>query len=103
MGTEEHMGYILTDNPDHKQFELIVEEHKARIEYMIMANKIFLTHTEVPVELEGKGIGSIIVKLALEEIDKRGLILIPLCPFVGKYITRHSEWKRILADDVNLK
>ena len=103
MGTEENKGYILTDNPDRKQFELAVEGHKARIEYMIMADKIFLTHTEVPAELEGKGIGSVIVKLALEEVEKRGLKLIPLCPFVGKYITRHPEWKRILADDVKIK
>jgi len=103
MSTEENRSYILTDNSDRKQFELAVEGHTARIEYMIMANKIFLTHTEVPAELEGKGIGSIVVKLALEEVEKRGLKLIPLCPFVGKYITRHPEWKRILADDVNLK
>lgn len=103
MGTEEHMGYILTDNPERRQFELVVDGQTARIEYMIIANKIFLTHTEVPAVLEGKGIGSIIVKLALGEVEKRGLKLIPLCPFVGKYITRHPEWKRILADDVNLK
>ena len=103
MSAEENRSYILTDNPDRKQFELAVEGHTARIEYMIMADKIFLTHTEVPAELEGKGIGSIIVKLALEEVERRGLKLIPLCPFVGKYITRHPEWKRILADDVNLK
>ncbi len=103
MDTDKNNNYTLTDNQDRKQFELVVEGHTARIEYMIMANKIFLTHTEVPAELEGKGIGSIIVKLALEEVEKRGLKLIPLCPFVGKYITRHPEWKRILADDVKLK
>lgn len=103
MNKEENKSYTLSDNPDRKQFELVVSGHTARIEYMIMANKIFLTHTEVPAALEGKGIGSIIVKLALEEIERRGLKLIPLCPFVGKYVTRHPEWKRILADDVRLK
>jgi predicted GNAT family acetyltransferase len=103
MSTEENKSYRLTDNPERKQFELVVDGHTARIEYMIMSGKIFLTHTEVPIELEGKGVGSEIVKLVLEEIESRGLKLIPLCPFVGKYITRHPEWKRILADDVNIK
>jgi predicted GNAT family acetyltransferase len=103
MNTDGNNSCTLNDNKDRKQFEMIVEGHTARIEYMIMANKIFLTHTEVPAALEGKGIGSVIVKLTLEEVEKRGLKLIPLCPFVGKYITRHPEWKRILADDVNLK
>ncbi|HMQ78444.1 MAG TPA: GNAT family N-acetyltransferase [Ignavibacteria bacterium] len=101
--SEENKNYILKDNQERKQFELVIEGHTARIEYMIMASKIFLTHTEVPSELEGRGIGSIIVELALEEVEKRGLKLIPLCPFVGKYLTRHPEWKRILADDVRLK
>lgn len=103
MNTSKNNTFILTDNSDKKQFEFRVEGYTARIEYIIMAKKIFLTHTEVPVDLEGKGIGSKIVKLALEEIEKRGLKLIPLCPFIAKYITRHPEWKRILDEDVNIK
>ena len=100
---EDNNELVLKDNTDRKQFELIVDGHTARIEYMIMANKIFLTHTEVPRALEGKGVGSKIVKLAFDEIEKRGLKLIPLCPFVAKYLTKHPEWKKILADDVNIK
>ncbi|MBE2226559.1 MAG: N-acetyltransferase [Ignavibacteria bacterium] len=100
---EENRELVLKDNTERKQFELNAEGHTARIEYMIMANKIFLTHTEVPGELEGKGVGSKIVHLALEEIEKRGLKLIPLCPFVAKYLTKHPEWNKILADDVKIK
>lgn len=93
----------LTDNKEKKQFEMVTDRYASRIEYMIMGNKIFLTHTEVPSELEGKGIGSKIILLALEEIERRNLKLIPLCPFVAKYITKHPEWNRILADDVKIK
>ena len=100
---EDNNELVLKDNTDRKQFELSVEGFTARVEYMIMSNKIFLTHTEVPSELEGKGVGSKIVKLAFEEIEKRGLKLIPLCPFVAKYLTKHPEWKKILADDVKIK
>lgn len=93
----------LTDNKEKKQFEMITGGYTSRIEYMIMGNKIFLTHTEVPTELEGKGIGSKIIQLALEEIEKRNLKLIPLCPFVAKYLSKHPEWNRILAEDVKIK
>ena len=93
----------LTDNKARNQFEMITDGILSRIEYMIMGNKIFLTHTEVPKELEGKGVGSKIVKAALEEVESRGLKLIPLCPFVASYIKRHPEWERILASDVKLK
>jgi hypothetical protein len=93
----------LTDNTERKRFELTADGHTAFIEYIHMANKIFFTHTEVPKELEGKGVGSAIIKLALENIEARELKLIPLCPFVAAYIKRHPEWDRVLASDVTLK
>lgn len=102
MSSEEDNKLFITDNSSKKQFELVSGGYTSRIEYMLVGNKIFLTHTEVPTELEGKGIGSKIVKLVLEEIESRKLKLIPLCPFVAKYISKHPEWKRILADDVNI-
>ena len=97
------MAEDLTDNEAREQFEMVTDGILSRIEYKIMGNKIFLTHTEVPHELEGKGVGSKIVKAALEEVESRGLKLIPLCPFVASYIKRHPEWERLLAADVKLK
>ncbi len=94
---------FLADNIEKKQFEFEVEGHTAKIEYILKDKKILLTHTEVPKELEGKGIGGKIVKLALENIESRGLRLIPLCPFVAAYIKRHPEWNRLLDEEVNLK
>jgi predicted GNAT family acetyltransferase len=93
----------LTDNKEDQQFELTVDELTARVEYTLMGNRIIFTHTEVPKELEGKGIGSMIIKLALENIEGRELKLIPLCPFAAAYIKRHPEWNRVLAENVNLK
>ena len=97
------MAEELTDNKSQEQFEMVTDGILSRIEYKIMGNKIFLTHTEVPHELEGKGVGSKIVKAALEEVESRGLKLIPLCPFVASYIKRHPEWESLLAADVKLK
>lgn len=78
------MGYELFDNTAEKQFEIQVDGHTAKIEYIKSQDKIFLTHTEVPRKLAGKGIGSGLVKLVLEEVEKRNLTLVPLCPFVAQ-------------------
>lgn len=93
----------MKDNTAEKQFEWSFDGRTAYIEYIIN-NKgmIFLTHTEVPAGLEGKGVGSKIVKEALEEAEKRELQVVPLCPFVAAYIRRHPKWKRLLAENYNV-
>lgn len=89
---------ILTINEDKRRFELEVEDHVAYVEFIKNNDGIvFLTHTEVPSELEGKGVGSAIVSRTLEWIKENGYTLAPLCPFVAAYLKRHNEWSEILA------
>lgn len=92
----------IKDNKTKKQYELEIDNHIARIEYIIAQDKIYLTHTEVPPSLEGKGIGFNIIKQALEDIKERELTLIPLCPFVALYIKRHPEWKKLVLKGINI-
>jgi predicted GNAT family acetyltransferase len=90
-------------NEDKKRFELEVEGKIAFIEFILNnENIIFLTHTEVPRSLEGKGAGSAIVSKTLEYIQEKGYTLAPLCPFVAAYVKRHQEWKVILAKGFNV-
>lgn len=87
----------ITNNESANRYELYVNGSMAKIDYQRNGNQIFLNHTEVPPELGGKGVGSKLVSLVLEDIDQQGLRLIPFCPFVKKYIQKHPEWKRILV------
>lgn len=97
------VDYELTDNAEKKQYEFHVEGYVPKIEYM--KNKrgdIYLTHTEVPKELEGRGIGGQLVAKALADIDRQGLKLVPVCPFVAGYIHKHPEWMRIVKEGINV-
>lgn len=86
------------DNKEKKRFELRVNGHSGYIEYIInKTGLIFLTHTEVAPELEGKGIASRMVKDALEYIGEYDLKLVPLCPYVATYLERHPEYQSLLA------
>ncbi len=96
------MEYTLIDNDQKSQYELHVDELVPKIEYIKKNNRIFLTHTEVPKALEGKGIGSQLVKKVLEDIKTKDLTLIPLCPFVAMYIKRHPEWKELVLKGINI-
>ncbi|MGK4566167.1 GNAT family N-acetyltransferase [Flavobacterium sp. 3HN19-14] len=89
---------IFSINKEKNRFELSVDGHIAFIEYILAKGDImFLTHTEVPEALGGKGVGSEIVEKALNYIKDHNYTLAPLCPFVAKYLTKHTDWKSILA------
>ena len=97
------MEYALTDNTEEKQYEYKLEDGStARVEYIKTTEKVFLTHTEVPPKHEGKGIASALIKDVLAEVEKSGLALIPLCPYVAMYIKRHPEWKRLVMKNINI-
>ena len=102
--------YELIDNEERRQYEFHVEKYTPKIEYMKSTNgEIYLTHTEVPTQLGGKGIGSQLVdkavtaKAAANGIEKQGLRLVPLCPFVAGYIHKHPEWKRIVMKGIHIQ
>ncbi len=94
--------YPLIDNEAAKQYEFQLEGHVPKIEYIKAKDKIYLTHTEVPNELAGKGIGTALVKQVLEDIKEKGLTLVPLCPFVALYIKRNPEWKALVLKGITI-
>ncbi|HEX9979910.1 MAG TPA: GNAT family N-acetyltransferase [Flavobacterium sp.] len=90
-------------NEEKKRFELVVNGHTVFIEYILnKENIMFLTHTEVPRDLEGKGHGRKIVELTLQYIKDHNYTLAPLCSFVAAYLARHPEWKSLLAKGYNV-
>nr|WP_299343907.1 GNAT family N-acetyltransferase [Allomuricauda sp.] len=92
----------LINNEDGKQFELHIDGKIAKIEYIRAKEKIYLTHTEVPKGLEGQGIGTEMIRQALEFIKEQGLTLVPLCPFVALYLKRNPEWKSLVLKGINI-
>lgn len=97
------MEYQLIDNAEQKRYYFEIEGLKPRIEYIRAKEKIVLSHTEVPKALEGKGVASALIKAVLQDVDDKGLVLVPLCPFVAMYIKRHPEWKRLVMRGINIE
>lgn len=89
----------LINNESQQQYEFTVDGLLSFINYEIKDNLIYLTHTEVPEELEGKGIAADMVEKVFLDIEKRGLKLVPYCSYVGIYLKRHPEWNRLLNEE----
>jgi uncharacterized protein len=61
------------------------------LQYAIKYGRLALIHTEVLPAFEGKGVGSSLVRFGIAEARRRGLRVIPTCPFVRSYVESHPE------------
>lgn len=84
------------DNPDEQRFELSVEGHLATAYYERAGDVITFVHTEVPDALAGRGVGSKLVRGALDQARGRGLKVVAQCPFVKGYIEKHPDYADLL-------
>ncbi|WP_432412923.1 GNAT family N-acetyltransferase [Rasiella sp. SM2506] len=91
------MELSISENREKSRFETKLDGKTAFIDYKRKSDVMYLTHTEVPEELGGKGVGSSLVKFALEAAKKEGKKVISQCSFVSGYIERHPKFKDYLV------
>lgn len=87
----------LINNQAIHNFEMVVDGHRAFIDYKQHDNKVFIIHTEVPVELEGRGVAPAMVEKAFKYLEANNLKIVPYCPYIKVFLKRHPEWERLLA------
>ena len=80
----------IVNNSEKHRYELTVDGHVAATYYKIDDGVITFIHTEVPPELGGKGIGSKLIRGALDSVRADGLKVVPQCPFVKAFIEKNA-------------
>jgi predicted GNAT family acetyltransferase len=88
---------VVRDNPERHRFEIDLGDGTMAIaEYALSAGRIIFRHTEVPKGHEGKGIGTMLIRFALDAARKRKLQVVPVCPFFAAYMQKHAEVQDLL-------
>lgn len=82
------------DAPDRKRYEITQDGRLAGFaEYqLVRGDRIVFTHTEIDPDFGGQGLGSVLVAEALADARERELQIVPICPFVAKYVHEHPEY-----------
>ena len=81
----------VTDNQADSRFEISDGGYLAELRYHRSGKRLALIHTEVPVELEGRGIGGMLVIAAVDRAAREGLTIVPYCPFARSWLERHPD------------
>ena len=88
----------VTRNDERSRFEAILDgEVAGYAEFEPGEGRIEFTHTVVDDAYEGKGVGSTLVRGALDQVRAEGLEVVATCEFVKSYIERHQEYADLLA------
>ena len=87
---------------ERSRFEIHVDGRIAGFAQYRMGDPglIVFTHTEIDDAYEGRGLGSILIRAALDAARSRSLAVRPECPFVRGYIGRHPEYLDLVPVDL---
>jgi predicted GNAT family acetyltransferase len=89
--TEQATAPLVRHVPDRQRYEILTEGAVAGFtEYRDRADQRVFYHTEVGTVFAGRGLASRLVREALTDVRRAGLRVVPVCPYVKKYVSGHD-------------
>jgi predicted GNAT family acetyltransferase len=90
---------VIIDNPDLERYEIRVSDELAGfVQYRRRPGLIAFIHTEIDQRFEGQGLGSQLIAAALDGARSEGIAVLPFCPFVNGFISRHAEYVPLVPE-----
>ena len=91
------MNLAIEHLPARGRFQALIEGEACVADYRLDAGVMFITHTEVPPRLAGRGIAAALTRAALDHARAQGLKVNPLCSYARAYMRRHPDTRALLA------
>lgn len=90
---------VFRDDADRSRFLLEVEGGAAEAKYNLVAGGLMITEVRVPPALEGRGLASRIAARVTGTARERGLLILPVCPFMAGWLRKHPEHAALVHPD----
>lgn len=86
------------NNPTASRYELVLDNRVVGIaDYRVKGEAVLFPHTEVLPQLQGRGLGAVLVQGALDDVRTTGRSVVPHCWYVAAFIDDHPEYADLLA------
>ena len=93
LGTDQPTAVTVRDDADHARYVVEVNGRLAGLaDYELHGQRQIFVHTEIREAFEGQGLGSILARNALADVVSKGRTIVPVCPFIARWISRHADF-----------
>jgi predicted GNAT family acetyltransferase len=95
------METTVRDVPEESRYEIRDGDRVVGLAaYRRRGDTTVFTHTEVDPDAGQDGLGSTLVRAALDDVRSRGGSVVPRCSFVRGWIERHPEYADLVTGTV---
>ncbi len=95
-------NFDLENNTFLRQFEIMVDETMARIEYAEQERKIFLTKLIVPENIDTAELKENFIRTVLDHVEERNLKVVPTSPEIAGFLRKNKRYKSLLPVGIKL-
>ncbi len=87
----------VVDARGRSRYELITDEQTAGfVTYTLSEGRVVLRHIEFAEEFRGRGLGPDLARGILDDARDRGIMVVPLCPFIAAWIRRNPSYEDVV-------
>jgi len=92
------MEPTVRDVPEADRYEIRDgEQLLGHADYQRRGDTVVFVHTEVDQDTDRKGLGSTLVRAALDDVRAKGGSVVPRCSFVRGWIDKHEEYADLVT------
>ncbi|MBD8507669.1 N-acetyltransferase [Hoyosella sp. G463] len=94
------MAIEVKHNTEQTRFEIWVDDERAGFtEYRPRGGNRAFIHTEIADKFGGQGLAMQVIQEALDATRGEGLEILPYCPAVRKFLTKHADYVAMVPED----
>jgi len=91
---------VLTDNLEASRYEMHVHGELAGfVDYRLRGEVISLVHTEIEPPFRSAHLATHLARFSLDDARKRGLAVLPSCPYISSWIKKHPDYTDLVPED----
>jgi uncharacterized protein len=94
-----HEVIEIADHPAKSRYDISIDgEVVGFCSYRDTGDVFLIPHAEVDPRVGGRGLGTQLARGTLDDLRRRGVKVVPLCPFIAAFIAKNPDYQDLVAE-----